>query len=270
MGNELIYDTVALYKQHMNDEAQERFIRFYEDCFSGFKLSSIHDCSIGAGGATLPLATMGYEVSGSDLSRNLLNHAVQNFSEKGFSPNLFLADFRDIGEHLDKKVDCIISTGNSLPHVDMAGIEAFLQSASTVLHENGLLFFDLRNWDALVAESPVFHATDPLIMTAEEHKSLYLLFNWHDNGSVTFSFATSIDKNAKHVSVDIIKCPPYYPLLRRDIVPMLQKHGYELIKYFDMDEVHNLWTKHNKGKTGDFEQDFDTMQWYGVLAKVRS
>jgi tRNA G10 N-methylase Trm11 len=76
------------------------------------------------------LAKLGYTVTGSDLNENLLNRAKVNFEYYGFSPNLFIADFREIGELLDKNVDSIISTGNSLPHVNLEGFRAFLKSAS--------------------------------------------------------------------------------------------------------------------------------------------
>ncbi len=266
MSNQLIYDTAALYNQHMSGESQQQFLQFYENLFRGYNITTVHDCSIGAGGTTLPLSKLGYTVSGSDLNENLLNRAVFNFSQHGYAPELFVADFRNIGDKLNRKVDCMISSGNSLPHVNLSGFHEFLKATHSVLNKDGLLFFDIRNWDAIVKEAPIIHAVDPKVMTAEEHKSLYLLFNWHDNGSVTFSFATSTDKNGKHVSMDVIQCPVYYPLLREDIMNWLNTTGYEILDFIDMD---NLWIAKSKekDKSGDFDKDFENIQWYGVLAR---
>jgi 2-polyprenyl-3-methyl-5-hydroxy-6-metoxy-1,4-benzoquinol methylase len=262
----LIYDTGALYGQHMGNDSQEKFMKFYGELFSEYKISTIHDCSIGAGGTTLPLAKLGYVVSGSDLNENLLNRAKTNFSDNGFNPKLFIADFRKVGEFLDKKVDCIISTGNSLPHVDLDGCNSFLNSSHKKINDNGLLFFDIRNWDTINEERSVIHAIDPKIMTAEEHKSVYLLFNWHDNGSVTFTFATSVDKNGRHFSLDTISAPVYFPLLRNDILKSLKKNGYELIKYIDMDKYW-LAKGMEKEKEGEFEKDYKNIQWYWSTGK---
>jgi 2-polyprenyl-3-methyl-5-hydroxy-6-metoxy-1,4-benzoquinol methylase len=85
----LIYDTGILYDQHMDEDAQKRFENFYRAIFAPYQIKTIHDCSIGAGGTTLPLARMGYNVSGSDLNENLLNKARENFAKYGFSPNCF-------------------------------------------------------------------------------------------------------------------------------------------------------------------------------------
>jgi hypothetical protein len=262
----LIYDTNALYGQHMDNDSQEKFVKFYNELFSEYKISTIHDCSIGAGGTTLPLAKLGYVVSGSDLSENLLNKTKTNFSDNGFNPELFIADFRNVGEFLNQKVDCIISTGNSLPHVDLNGFNCFLRSSHEKINDNGLLFFDTRNWDTINEERPIINAIDPKIMTAEEHKSVYLLFNWHDNGSVTFTFATSIDKNGQHFSLNTISAPVYFPLLRNDISKGLKNNDYELIKYIDMDKYW-LGKGMEKEKRGEFEKDYKNIQWYGVLAR---
>ena len=266
MANKSVYDTSALYNHKMDDKSQNTFIDFYKKLFSGYIIERIHDCSIGAGGPTLPLAKLGYTVSGSDLSENLLNRAKINFAENGFFPNLFISDFREFGAKLAESVDCIMSTGSSLPHADLEGFKDFIFSASQKLNRNGLLFFDIRNWDALLREKPVFIAYDPHIMTADEHETLYLLFDWHDDGSVTFSVVTSIDKNGKHESHNIDVCPTIYPLLRKDILNCLNENGYKLIKYVDMDEI---WMSRNLRyeKCGDFDKDFDNIQWYGVLAQ---
>jgi len=267
MSEKLIYDTPALYNQHMDDKSQQVFAEFYKTLFSEHTLKTIHDCSIGAGGTTLPLAKLGYDVSGSDLNENLLNRSKVNFEQFGFFPHLFIADFRELDKHMDDPVDCVISTGNSLPHVDTDGVCTFLQSASKVLNKNGLLFFDIRNWDAIVEERAIIHAIDPKIMTSDEHISIYLLFNWHDNGSVTFSFATSVDKSGKHVSMDIISCPAYFPLLINDINVLLPRFGFGILRYIDMDDIWLAQGMEKTGKSGDFEADFANIQWYGVLAQ---
>jgi SAM-dependent methyltransferase len=267
-NNGLIYDTTALYGQHMDNNSQEKLMKFYKDLFSKYKISTIHDCSIGAGGTTLPLAKIGYNVSGSDLNENLLNRAKTNFSDFGYNPKLFIADFRNLGDLLEDKVDCIISTGNSLPHVDLNGFNSFLKSAYGKVKDDGLLFFDIRNWDTINEEKPLINAVDPKEMTAEIHRSVYLLYNWHDNGSVTFTFVTSIDKNGKHMSINTISVPSYYPLLRNDISKKMAENGYELIEYVDMDK---LWLAKGmeKEKAGDFEKDYKNIQWYGILARKR-
>lgn len=266
MGIKQLYDTGALYKQNMDKKSQAAFTEFYKELLDDRFILSIHDCSIGAGGSTIPLAKLGYKVSGSDINENLLEKAKQNFEKQQVSAELFLADFRKLDQVMDEKVDTIFSTGNSLPHVDANGFRQFLRSARALLNERGYLFFDLRNWDAIVKERPVMRASDPKVMTAEEHRSLYTLYNWHQNGSVTFTFATCTDKNGRHESIDLLEAPTYYPLCRKDIELGLRACGFQLVQYLDMDE---LWLpgETDAEKTGYFAKDFPVIQWYGVLAQ---
>lgn len=266
MDNKQVYDTEELYDHHMDNESQKNFMDFYGKLFSKYKIKTIHDCSIGAGGTTLPLAKLGYTVSGSDLSRNLLNRAKINFEKNGYHPDLFVADFRYFGNNLNENVDAIISTGNSLPHVNLNGFNDFLHSASKKLNNNGLLFFDIRNWDKMVREKPLIATIGSPNVTSQNSINKYMIFNWHDNGSVTFSAATSVYNNREYISLNVVHTPTSYPLLKKDIKNSISKNGYKLINFIDMDDV---WVNKNwrENKSGDFDKDFDVIRWYGVLAQ---
>lgn len=261
-----LYETAALFNQNMNPDKQQKFRELYTSLFSPYQVHSIHDCSIGAGGSTLPLASLGYRVSGSDLSQNLLDQAGRNFAAAGFNVRLFVSDFRSLAQTLTGPVDCLISTGNSLPHVNNQDAERFVRTATGLVNPGGLLFIDLRNWDKVLAERPVFSARDPLVMTADKHVSLYQIWNWHDDDSVDFIFATCTDLAGKHQKTAFTQAPRYYPLRYRDYLSMLGRHGFEPVRAVDLDD---LWLGQADGtaKSGRFEEDFMQIGWYGVLAR---
>lgn len=263
----MYYDTSALYGQHMSREEQEAFTAFYRQIFTELPIRTLHDCSVGAGGSTIPFARLGYRVSGSDLSENLLDRARLNFREAGFEVKLDLRDFRELAGLLTERVDCIVSTGNSLPHVNLEGFRCFAASAAACLNPRGYLFFDIRNWDVMARERAPINAIDPKIMTADDYRSVFLLLNWHDDGSVTFTFATNTDHKGRHIGLETLSAPVYYPLLRADIEAVLAGQGYTVLRYIDMDDVWCGSTGTIREKTGDFEQDFEQIQWYGVLAR---
>ncbi len=264
-----LYETSALFSQNMSKKQQEKFLNFYKQVFSEYDITTIHDCSIGAGGTTIPLAKLGYRISGSDLSETLLKKAKVNFEEEGHSIELFTSDFRKLSEVLPNTYDCIISTGNSLPHVNNGDVRNFIKSISTKINKDGLLFIDIRNWDKILNEKPVFKARDPLVMTEDEHVSLYQIWNWHDDQSVDFIFVTSIDKKGKHEKTSLTHAPTYYPLKYNDYEKMLNDCGFEIRRCYDVDD---LWLNSHKEeiKTGNFKEDFSKVNWYAVLAqKVR-
>lgn len=264
-----LYDTPALFNQNMSLEQQNKLLDFYKQVFSEYDITSIHDCSIGAGGTTLPLARLGYKISGSDLSENLLRKAKANFKEEGYNIELFTADFRQLDKVLPNSYDCIISTGNSLPHVNNQDVCDFIKSASKKINKNGLLYIDMRNWDKILNEKPIFTARDPLVMSEDKHVSLYLVWNWHDDQSVDFIFITSTDKKGKHEKTIPVYAPTYYPLKLNDYEKMLNDYGFEIKRCFDVDYI---WPSMHKEelKTGNFKEDFNKINWYAILAqKVR-
>lgn len=264
-----LYDTSALFGQNMADKQQKRLEDFYKRVFGNYHISTIHDCSIGAGGTTLPLAKLGYVVSGSDISDNLLKRAEINFQQEGYLVDLFNADFRTIGDQLLQSYDCIMSSGNSLAHVNNEDVYSFIRGISDKISNDGLIYIDMRNWDKILDERPIFSTRDPLVMNEKEHKSLYQIWNWHDDNSVDFIFATSTDKEGRHVETSFTYAPTYYPLRLLDLEKMLNEFGFEIRTCFDVDD---LWiSSSNTGeKTGDFSKDFNNINWYAILAqKVR-
>ena len=260
-----IYNTSALYNQNMNEEKQKMFMQFYSKLFSNLNIKTVHDCSIGAGGTTLPLAKLGFQVSGSDLSENLLKKADENFNNAGFKIDLCKSDFRDLS-NLPNTYDCMISTGNSLPHINNADVITFIKECSQKLNDNGYLYIDIRNWDAILKERPIFKARDPRVMTSKEHSSLYHFWNWYKDNSVDFVFVTSTDKNGKHEKHSVLKAPTYYPLKLNDYKKMLTDNGFVLIDCYDLD---HLWigSEHEQHKVAEFNKDFEFINWYGILAQ---
>lgn len=261
-----LYNTSALFHQNMSDHKQIQLKNFYHKVFHSLKIKTIHDCSIGAGGTTLPLKKIGYEVSGSDLSENLLKKAKENFSQAGYDIPLFVSDFRDIKDTLKEKYDCILSTGNSLPHIKNDEISNFVKDIYHKINDGGYLYIDMRNWDKVLDEKPIFQARHPLVMTAQEHTSLYQIWNWHDDGSVNFIFVNAKDRDGKHVESSLLHAPTYYPLKFSEYCKMLESSGFIIIECFDMDPIF-LNETDNLHKTNHFKNDFHHIQWYGILAK---
>lgn len=261
-----LYETPALFNQNMSKEQQDKFMNFYKEVFSGYNITTIHDCSIGAGGSTLPISKLGYKVSGSDLSEKLLDKAKENFKEAGYDVELIVSDFRSLDKNLNSTYDCIISTGNSLPHIKSEEVEHFIKQMYSKINENGLLYIDIRNWDKLLNERPIFNAKDPFVMTEKQHTSLYLIYDWHDDCSVDFIFATSTDRCGKHDNTVFVTAPTYYPLEYNKYEKMLNDNGFKIIKCFDVDY---LWSSFHKdeNKTGDFKKDFNNISWYSILAQ---
>jgi SAM-dependent methyltransferase len=109
------------------------------------------DCTCGIGTQALPLAQLGYRVTGSDLSAGAVARARAEAAGRGIDVRLVVADVRvlDVGGPFD----AVISSDNSLPHLRT---EDDLGSALTAVHARlapgGVFLASVRDYDALVRD----------------------------------------------------------------------------------------------------------------------
>ena len=106
---------------------------------------AVLDVSIGTGNQTLPLAEMGIALYGSDLSEEMLKKCRIKANNEELMVNLRKCDFRQLRNSFDQSFDCVISTGNSLPHVTKDEIENVLEQMDLLVYKGGYIYFDMRN-----------------------------------------------------------------------------------------------------------------------------
>lgn len=112
--------------------------------------TAVLDCTCGIGTQALPLAGLGYQVTGSDLSPSAVARARAEADRRGLPVELSVSDVRalDLG-----RFDVVLSGDNSLPHLRT---DADLSLALTAIHRNvrpgGLFLASVRDYDALARD----------------------------------------------------------------------------------------------------------------------
>ncbi|GAB2687013.1 class I SAM-dependent DNA methyltransferase [Thalassiella azotivora] len=117
--------------------------------------ASVLDCTCGIGTQALPLAGLGYQVTGADLSPRAVARARVEADRRGLRVRLAVADVREVGEVLAERFDAIVSCDNALPHLltDL-DLRRALSGIRRCLRAGGLLLVSLRDYDALSRERP--------------------------------------------------------------------------------------------------------------------
>ncbi len=83
----------------------------------GDGISSILDVSCGIGTQALGLASLGYDVTASDLSPEEVERAKQEATARDLSIAFSVADMREAFGHHARQFDLVISCDNSIPHL---------------------------------------------------------------------------------------------------------------------------------------------------------
>ncbi len=239
-----IYDVV--YKK--DNKALEAY---YQRVLGQKSIKTIHDCSFGTGHLTFVLSDLGYEVSGSDLSADMLRNAEINAKDRGLHIELFHSDFREVSTQTNKRFDCVMSTGNSLAHVTNSDVRVALESMSELVADNGYIYIDTRNWDKILQTKQRFFYYNPFF-NGEERINLVQVWDYLSESEMVFNLLYTFEKNNKIHKKEEVKTY-YYPLRKQVVIECLEALGYENI------ELHSFI---NPGVT-----KFEDMDWYSICAK---
>lgn len=108
----------------------------------------ILDVACGTGVVTVELAKKGYEMTGIDLSHDMLGHARERARKHGVKIKLMRDDMRTFS--VAQQFPCVISTHDVLDHLfeDKELDQAFQRIAGTLLPD-GLFIFDMNCWEGI-------------------------------------------------------------------------------------------------------------------------
>ena len=130
------------------------------------RTSHILDCACGIGTQAIGLASFGYPVVASDLSRRELDEAEKRADQNGVMIRFEQADFRALSETFPGQFDIVIAMDNALPHMlTHEALEAAVMSMTSRVKPGGLFVGSIRDYDTLLMSKPPYsppyiHRTD--------------------------------------------------------------------------------------------------------------
>ncbi|RDV11000.1 class I SAM-dependent methyltransferase [Arthrobacter sp. RT-1] len=121
----------------------------------GITRGRLLDCTCGIGTQALPLATLGYDVTATDVSKAAVARARVEAAARGIDVAFKVCDVRDLRDHVDGTFDVVITCDNALPHLlTDEHLQRALGSIRACLRPRGLLLISLRDYDALRLTRP--------------------------------------------------------------------------------------------------------------------
>ncbi|MEK4667421.1 class I SAM-dependent DNA methyltransferase [Niallia sp. FSL R7-0271] len=127
----------------------------------------ITDLACGTGRTAIPLAELGFSVTGIDIQKNMLNRAKEKGAQRNVSINWLHADLTDF--KLAEKSKLLYMVGNSFQHfLTNEDQDNLLKCVAASLQEGGYFIFDTRFPCKEELLQPV---TEEYWKTYKEHKS---------------------------------------------------------------------------------------------------
>lgn len=145
----MIYANFAsVYDRLMQDVPYSEWIKYLDRLFQkhGIVPKNILDIGCGTGNVTLPLAEMGYSLTGLDMSAEMLAAAEAKAREKNLNIKWVQQDMTmmDLG---GLKYDLVISMTDSLNYLeDSKSMEQVFSQVKEILNPGGWFIFDLNSY----------------------------------------------------------------------------------------------------------------------------
>ena len=192
-----LYDFPDIYDERFTDRANQAYKSHYEKMLAGKDIRTVLDCSFGTGNLTFPLAELGYEVSGSDISGSMLEKAREKAAAKGFQIPLTQCAFRELSQHFSTQFDCVMSTGSAFGHVSNEDVARTIREMDKLVRFGGYLYYDSRNWEMELKNKNRFKWTPPFF--GEDGLRINCVQDWdyHPDGTISINILHGYERDGK-------------------------------------------------------------------------
>lgn len=133
----------TVYDRLMSEVDYPAWAAFYQTLLSlyGLRAGKLCECACGTGSLTIPFAGMGYQMTGVDLSEEMLFEASQKARRAGAMIPFVRQDMRALRLH--RQMDGVLCTCDGVNYLPTQGdVLAFFQAAWQAIRPGGALLFD--------------------------------------------------------------------------------------------------------------------------------
>ncbi|MCD7817632.1 MAG: class I SAM-dependent methyltransferase [Lachnospiraceae bacterium] len=247
-----LYERADIYDLIESKERFEANKKHWAALLEKRDIKSVFDVSIGTGSSSLPLLELGVQLSGSDLSQDMLDKCREKSVNMRKEIKLTQCDFRELSSKITGQFDCVASTGNSLPYVTNGEVLQVLEQMDKLIRPGGYLYFDIRNWDKILREHQRFYLYNPIFFN-ENRVNLIQVWDYENDGSMIFNLIFTFEQDNKIVQKEHF-AEHYYPILKNMLLKKLKEMQYADIQVLCYPAYAT-------------EINIDDVDWYTVIAQ---
>ncbi len=201
---------------------------------NGYNRSAqILDCACGIGTQAIGLASMGYSVTGSDISDGELAEAQARAAQNHVNIRFAHADFRALSDVFTERFDIVIAMDNALPHM-LTGRDLADAVGSIVnqIRDGGMFVASIRDYDALLNEKPPY--SPPYIHKTEQGQRVSFQ-TWTWNAEIYRLIQYIID-DEDTLQVSRFECE-YRATTRAELTSLLIENGCSQVTWLFPEET---------------------------------
>lgn len=193
----------------------------------------ILDCACGIGTQAIGLASLGYNVTASDISVMELEEAKRRAVKSHVNVSFENADFRALSERFPKKFDIIIAMDNALPHMlSKSDLKIAVKSIVNQLSTGGMVIASIRDYDTLIESKPPY--SPPYIHKTENGQRVsFQTWEWYGEN---YKLVQYIIEDSETLNISKYECE-YRAVKREELTDILLDSGCSKVVWKFPDET---------------------------------
>ncbi len=213
-------------------------IPFIIDKFQETNARIILDAATGTGMHTIALAQLGYQASGADISRGMIERARLNANSVGVRARFEIASFGTLAQTFGVGCcDALLCLGNSLPHLlSRKELDQALVDFSNCLKPGGVILLQNRNFDAVIANHERWMEPQSHIEGRIEWV-FHRFYDFEPDGLLTFNMVT-LKRGVQGKWTQQVVTSKLRPIMKVELLLSLSEAGFtSLTPYGSMSGV---------------------------------
>lgn len=213
------YDKLFLDWKSETKEQALILDRIFRD--NGFdNTAKILDCACGIGTQAIGIASLGYNVTASDISKAEIEEAKKRAEENNVKISFNCADFRALSDVFSGKFDIIIAMDNALPHMmTKSDLEIAIKSIINQVKKGGMFVASIRDYDILLKGKPPY--SPPYIHKTDKGQRIsFQTWNWEGD---CYNLTQYIIDDENSLGINKFECQ-YRAVCREELTKLLNSN----------------------------------------------
>jgi SAM-dependent methyltransferase len=184
------------------------------------------DAATGTGMHAVALAQLGFQASGADISRGMIERARVNADAAGVQTRFEIAGFGALVHTYGRaSFDAVLCLGNSLPHLlSRTDLDMALVDFAACLRPSGILLIQNRNFDAVIANHDRW--MEPQSHSEGEAEWVFQRFyDFEPDGLLTFNMVT-LKRNTQGKWTQKVITSRMRPIMKVELISSLSEAGF--------------------------------------------
>lgn len=190
---------------------------------------TILDCACGIGTQAIGLASLHYQVRGTDLSPKAIERAKVESQKRGLSISFDVADFRTLDKDVPGVFDVVIACDNALPHLlEETDILLSAKNILTKMDSGSLFIASIRDYDQILESKP--ESTQPTVKDSEGKRTIsFQVWDWIKEDVYVVNHFTLKGKDEKFETN--LRKTQYRAYRRHDLTKIFETAGFVEISW---------------------------------------